>query len=120
MLQPIKLPSQNKGDLMWNFTLSSSWAVTEQSKFVVPASLESEVAVVYRDDKKLTSQKRISPVGLASTVTTTKEKKETGTCSQAGEDTRTKTGQLFCQQQTASELEKGLFTLLNWLSDLKW
>lgn len=96
--------------LRWNFTLSLTWVVTEQSKFAVFASLESDVAVMYRDDKKPTSQKRISPLYLAQSLST-RQRKKTGTYSQVGEDTKT---------NFVSELEKGLFVLLNCLFKLKW
>lgn len=79
----------------------------------MPASLESDVAVMYTDDRKTTSQNRISPTSHLSvcTITISKAKRETGTCSQVWEDTRT---------NFVSELEKGLFALLNWLFKLKW
>lgn len=50
--------------------------VTEQSTFAVPASLESDVTVMYRDDKRPTSQKRISPVDLAQSLLPRQRKKQ--------------------------------------------
>lgn len=96
----------------WNFTFFLTWVVTEKSIFAAPASLKSDVAVMYRDNRKSTSQKRISSTSHLSVCTISHQRKKRNRDLQSGRG-----GQ---QYKLFQRTKKGLFALLNWLFKLKW